>query len=83
MLSSRPCAEEGSVDVGGGDLVVVVQAAVKHGSLFPCYTRVGDEDIEPAVELFYDLIDRFLNRFIGLNIDLVGLACGLDGGLVE
>ena len=64
----------GAIKVGGNDLAVMVNFPVQHSSLCPWDTSVGDEDVETAIELFDNLINRFLDMFGISHIDLVRLA---------
>lgn len=68
-------AVEGTVQVGHDDVLVVVDLAIDHGTLGPWNTRVGDEDIETAVELLDDVVDGLFNWSVFLDVHLVCLAC--------
>lgn len=68
-------AEEGPVEVGGNDLAIVLDLAVEGGALRPRHARVGDEDIEPVVELGDDLVHVLLDVGLIEHVDLVCLAC--------
>lgn len=69
--STRAGAVEGTVDVGGHDLAVVVDGALDDGALGPGNSRVGDEDIEAAIELLDDLLNGGLDFLRVLDVDLV------------
>lgn len=69
-------AVEGSVEVGGDDLLVVGELAVEHGALRPRDAGVGDEDVQAPVELLDDLVDGLLDGLVRRDVDLVCLACG-------
>lgn len=55
--------------------MVVGDLAVDGGTLGPRDTRVGDEDVQAAIELLDDVVDLLLDVGLVGNVDLVGLAC--------
>lgn len=48
--------------------------AIDEGTILPCNTRVGDEDIKSTVKLIDDFVNGGLDRFPCRYVDLVGLA---------
>lgn len=55
--------------------MVVGDLTVDGGTLGPRDTRVGDEDVQAAIELLDDVVDLLLDVGLVGNVDLVGLAC--------
>lgn len=82
VSSGRLGTVVGAVQVGVDDIQVVVNGAVHHGALGPWDTRVGDEDVEAAVEVLDGLVHSLLDLLSILDVDLVGLAwcerCGIS-----
>lgn len=72
--SGRAGAVEDAIQVDLDDFVVVVDGGVHHGTLNPRDTRVGNHDIQTAVELLDDLVDGVLDSLGISDIELVGLA---------
>lgn len=52
------------------------EGAINHGSLGPGDTGIGNENVEPAVELLHDGIYGLLNGLGIGDLNLVGLRCG-------
>lgn len=67
---------EGSVQIGGDDLLIVGDLAVERGALRPWDAGVGDEDVEAAAEVGDGLVDGLLDRLVGGDVYLVCLAWG-------
>lgn len=63
-----------AVEISRNNLVEVRQLAADHGSLRPGNTRVGDEDVEPAVEFLDLLFDGFVHVRGVEDVDLVCFA---------
>ena len=63
---------ESSIQVNAHHLGVVRKRAINHRALSPRDTSVGNEDIQPAVEILHTLIDSLLN---GLGVGDVTLVC--------
>ena len=78
-----PGAEEGAVEVSSDDFAVVVDFAVDGGSLRPGHARVGDEDVEPAVEFGDDLVDDCVDVGLVGDVELVGFACNFINVLLK
>lgn len=74
MLTSRAGRVEGSVQIGGDDLLVVGDLAVEHGTLCPWDAGVGDEDIETAAKVGDALVHGCLDGLVCSDVDLVCLA---------
>lgn len=70
-------AEENSINVGFHYFVVVRDLPVSHGALCPWDTSIGDEDVKSIVEFLRLRGDGFFDGIGVLDIDLVGLACGV------
>lgn len=67
-----------AVHVDGHDVAGCFDRAVDEGALGPRDARVGDEDVEPAVELLDDLGDDLVDILGRSNVDLVRLAWRCD-----
>ena len=76
VLTSRAGRVEGSIEIGGDDLLVVGNLSVEHSALGPWDTRVGDEDIEAAAEVGNGLVNSLLDGLESGDVHLVCLACG-------
>ena len=74
-LTGGTGAEEGTVKIGGDDLVVVGDLTVDGRTLGPWDARVGNEDVQTAVELLDNIVDLLLDIGLVGDVDLVGLAC--------
>lgn len=64
-----------AVHVDGHDIAGRFDRAVDEGALGPRDARVGDEDVETAVELLDDLVNSLVDILGRSNVDLVRLAC--------
>lgn len=72
--TSRAGGVEGSVQIGGDDLLVVGELAVERGALRPWDAGVGDEDVETSAEVIDALVHGCLDGLVGGDVDLVCLA---------
>lgn len=64
-----------AVHVGSHNFAVVRNVTIEEISLRPGYTSVCNENVEPAVELVYDLVNQPLNLLLVCHIDLICSAC--------
>lgn len=67
-------AEIDAVEVGADDGVVHGNGPVEHGARGPGDARVGDEDVQAAVEVADDGFDGGGDGLVGCDVDLVGAA---------
>jgi hypothetical protein len=74
MLTGSASAVECTVEICGYYFAVVVDLAIEGGTLGPWDSRIGDEDVEAAIELIDDLIYDFFYGLPAGNVDLVCLA---------
>jgi hypothetical protein len=74
VLAGGPRAVEGAVKVGAHHLPVVLQLPVDSRALRPRDARIGNEDIEAAVEFLDDLVDRLVDVVGVENVDLISAA---------
>jgi hypothetical protein len=74
-------AVKGTVQVNVNHTRVVVKGPVNHGSLGPRDTRVGNENVQTAIEVLHSLINRLLDSLGVCNIDLISLGCEKLGSL--
>lgn len=75
MSTSALGTPHDAVHVDGHDVAGRFNRAVDEGALGPRDARVGDEDVETAVELLDDLGDGLVDILGRSNVDLVRLAC--------
>ena len=75
VYACNPSTVECAIQIRGNHLPVVIQLAYNCWALCPWYTRVGNEDIEAAVEFSYYRFDGSRHGFEGGNVDLVCFAC--------
>lgn len=64
-------AVEGTIKICGDYLPIVINITIQGWTLSPGNARVGNENVQPTVELCNDLIDSFLDLVCIRNIDLV------------
>lgn len=55
--------------------MVMRDSPVNHSTLSPRNARVGDGDIEPAIEVCNNVIDGLLYEGLVSDVNLVGAAC--------
>lgn len=72
-----------AVHVDGHDIAGHVGRAVNEGALGPWDARVGDKDVEAAVELLDNLRDGLVDGLGRGNVYLVCLACDLNQSLAS
>lgn len=75
VRSRRLGAPHNTVDVDGHDLLGCLRGAVDEGTVLPRNARVGDEDVQTAVELLDNLVDGLVHGVGRDDVDLVGAAC--------
>ena len=75
VYACNPSTVECAIQIRGNHLPVVIQLAYNCWALCPWYTRVGNEDIEAAVEFSDYGFDRSGDCFEGGNVDLVCFTC--------
>lgn len=68
-------AVEGTVEINGDDIAVVVDGTVDHGALGPGNTGVSNKDIEAAIEVLDDVIDSLLDGVCIGDLNLISLGC--------
>lgn len=68
-------AVKGTVQVNVNHTRVVIKRTIDHRSLGPGDTRVGNEDVQTAIEVLYSLINSLLNSLGVCDINLVSLGC--------
>lgn len=81
LLSSpvRTCHSgtiECTIQIGVHNFVIMVHLAEDGSTLCPWYSRVGNENIETAVEIADVSFDGSSDGLDRGHVDLVGLACG-------
>jgi hypothetical protein len=75
VYAGNPSRIKCAIQIRGNHFPVVIQLAQDGWSLCPWYTRIGNEDIEAAVEFPNYGFDRSGDGFEGGNVDLVCFAC--------
>lgn len=76
VRSRRLGAPHDTVDVDGHDLLGCLRGAVDEGTVLPRDARVGDEDVQTAVEFLDNLVDSLVHGVGRDDVDLVGSAWG-------
>lgn len=74
MSAGALCTPHNAVHVDGHDIAGHVGRAVNEGALGPGDARVGDEDVEAAIEFLDNLRDGFVDGLGRGNVYLVRLA---------
>ena len=75
VISSSLGAIEGTVEINGDDIAVVVEGTVYHGALSPGNTGVRDKDVEAAIEVLDDVVDGLLYSVCVGDLNLISLGC--------
>lgn len=75
VRTRRLGAPHDAVNVDSHDLLSGLDRAVDEGPILPGDARVGDEDVQAAIELLDDLVDGIIHGLGGDDVDLVGPAC--------
>lgn len=66
---------EGTVEINGDDIAVVVEGTVDHGALGPRNTGVSNKDVEAAIEVLDNVVDSLLDSVCIGDLNLVSLGC--------
>lgn len=72
VCRGSPSTVEGPVEINPHHLCVVAKRAINHGPFRPRDSRIGNKDIQPAVEVLNALVDGLLH---GRRIGDVTLIC--------
>lgn len=66
---------EGTVEINGDNIAVVVEGTVNHGALGPGNTGISNKDVEAAIEVLDDVVDSLLDSVCIGNLNLISLGC--------
>lgn len=66
---------EGTVEVNGDNITVVVEGTVDHGALSPRNTGVSNKDVKAAIELLDNVVYSLLDSLCIGDLNLIRLGC--------
>lgn len=75
VLSGSLGTVEGTVEINGDDITVVVEGTVDHGALGPGNTGVSNKDVETAIKVLDNIINGLLDSLYIGDLNLISLGC--------
>lgn len=75
VFSSGLGTVEGTVEINGDDIAVVVEGTVDHRAFGPGNTGVSNENVETAIEFIDNVVYSLLNSLCIGDLNLISLGC--------